>query len=182
MQYFIDLIKQFDEPIFFFINQSIKIKQLDLIFPIITRLAEPITFVSLCVILFFLGKYRAKLTSVLILLATYATYITTLTLKEIINRPRPLDAYLDISVMGSVKLSSFPSTHSALIAAIVTLLCFKYKKSSFILLPIALAVGVSRIYLGHHYPSDVIAGFALGFLVAVLFLGIEKLIEDIQNL
>jgi len=116
------------------------------------------------------------------LLTSYTSYIATQVLKEVINRPRPLDAYSNISVMGSVDYSSFPSTHSALIAAIATILCFKYKKSAIILIPIALLVGISRIYLGHHYPSDVIGGFALGYLIAILFIGIENLIKDIQDL
>ena len=182
MQNFIDLIKRFDEPIFYFINQSVKNDLFDLLFPFITRLAEPASFISLCVILFLFGRYRAKLTSVLILLTTYATYIAAQVLKETINRPRPMDVYSNISVFGSVQYSSFPSTHSALIATIVTLLIFRYKKSCFILLPIGLLVGISRIYLGHHYPSDVIAGFILGSVTAILLLGLDGLIKDIQNL
>ncbi|MBM3252189.1 MAG: phosphatase PAP2 family protein [Candidatus Omnitrophica bacterium] len=182
LTHIIDLIKQFDEPIFFFINRTVRTDQLNLIFPLITRLAEPTAFISVCVILFLFGRYKAKLTSILILLATYLTYIFAQVIKEAVNRPRPMDVYSNISVIGTVKYASFPSTHAALIAAVITILCLKYKKTSFVLVPIALLVGVSRIYLGHHYPSDVIGGFILGFSIAVLFLGLDGLIKDIQKI
>jgi undecaprenyl-diphosphatase len=182
LTHIIDLIKQLDEPLFFFINKTIRNDQLNLVFLLITRLAKPTVFIPVCVILFLFGRYRAKLTSILILLATYLTYIFAQVMKEAINRPRPMDVYSNISVVGTVKYASFPSTHAALIAAVITILCLQYKKTSFILVPIALLVGVSRIYLGHHYPSDVIAGFILGLSIAVLFLGLDGLIKDIQKI
>jgi undecaprenyl-diphosphatase len=175
-------IAEFEQDIFFYINKTIKNDLFDLFFSKITYLAEPIAIISLCLLLFVFGKYKARMTAVFILSTSYISYIVSQTIKEIINRPRPLDVYTDISITGSAKLSSFPSTHSVLIASVVTILCAKYKKSSFILIPIALLVGVSRIYLGHHFPSDVLAGFFLGAVISILFLGLENLFNTIQNL
>ncbi|MDD2653973.1 MAG: phosphatase PAP2 family protein, partial [Candidatus Omnitrophica bacterium] len=92
------------------------------------------------------------------------------------------EVYPDISVIGTEHSPAFPSTHATLIAVIATILCFKYKKLSFVLIPIAIIVGVSRIYLGLHYPSDVAGGFIIGGLLSMLFLGIEVLIKNLKDL
>lgn len=67
---------------------------------------------------------------------------------------------------------SFPSNHSANIAVVVTLL-FLLVRREWVLWasPIAVAVGYSRIYLGMHYPGDVLGGFVIGISIASLIYG-----------
>lgn len=181
MQDFFLRLAEWEKPVFFFLNKVIKNRFLDVSFSLITKLAEPTYIVLICLLLFVLGKYKGKMVSVFILFASYITYVTSLAIKEVIKRPRPMDAYQELSVMGSVKFFSFPSTHSALIAVIATILCVKYKKLGFVLIPAALLVGVSRVYLGHHFPTDVLAGFVLGVIIALLLLGAEGLFVTIQK-
>ena len=57
----------------------------------------------------------------------------------------------------------------------------KYPQAKWVLIPIALTVGYSRIYVGVHYPFDVLGGFALGVLVAWSVLEAEKKILKIIN-
>ena len=81
-------------------------------------------------------------------------------MKEIIGRKRPLD-----DVVGN---PAFPSGHTAYAFAGATLLGNRYPKLRIPLYIGAGLVGVTRIYLGRHYASDVIAGAAVGTITGVL--------------
>ena len=81
-------------------------------------------------------------------------------MKEIIGRKRPLD-----EVVGN---PAFPSGHTAYAFAGATLLAARYPKLRIPLYIGAGLVGVTRIYLGRHYLSDVIAGAAVGTITGAL--------------
>ena len=81
-------------------------------------------------------------------------------MKEIIGRKRPLD-----DVVGN---PAFPSGHTAYAFAGATLLAARYPKLRIPLYIGAGLVGVTRIYLGRHYASDVIAGAAVGMITGAL--------------
>lgn len=63
---------------------------------------------------------------------------------------------------------SFPSSHAANIAGMAAFWSYFYPPLTPVALVATFFVGYSRIYLGEHYPSDVLAGFLLGILVAIL--------------
>ena len=54
-------------------------------------------------------------------------------------------------------------------AAVATVVWILYPKSriAYVVLVFAVLVGIDRVYMGHHFPSDVLAGFVVGSLVAV---------------
>ena len=89
---------------------------------------------------------------------------TTQILKRIVNRPRPYESYSDIYPDIYESGKSFPSGHTTTAfstAASLTLITKKW----WVALPAfawATSVGYSRMYLGQHYPSDVIMGAAVG--------------------
>jgi undecaprenyl-diphosphatase len=64
--------------------------------------------------------------------------------------------------------SSFPSGHSAGSFAAATALAAFYPKDRSMLLALAAGVGFSRTYLGHHFPSDVLVGASMGWLIGKL--------------
>ena len=55
-----------------------------------------------------------------------------------------------------------------------TLLSVLYLKYRYVFMTIAVYVGFSRIYLGMHYPFDVMAGVFLGSVVGILFLWVDR--------
>jgi len=86
-------------------------------------------------------------------------------LKYHIGRMRP-DFFPNAIVIGSAPLSySFPSTHSTFAFAFAYLLAYKEKRLGAFLYIMAILIGLSRIYLGHHYPSDVMGGALLGTIL-----------------
>ncbi len=91
--------------------------------------------------------------------------IVTQGLKYSINRERPYDKYpLLINPYAIETDKSFPSGHTSTAFSVATSLSIQYKKW-YVVLPAyawASSVGYSRLYLGEHYPTDVLAGAAIG--------------------
>jgi len=90
--------------------------------------------------------------------------VITQGLKYSINRPRPSVTYGDIIAYESLKDLSLPSGHTSLAFSAATALCLKYPKW-YVIVPSSLwacSVGYSRMNLGMHYPSDVLAGAIVG--------------------
>lgn len=91
--------------------------------------------------------------------------VLTYGLKKIIQRPRPYKTYPTEIIPYSTETSlSFPSGHTSLAFATATALTLKYPKW-YVIVPTyvwACSVGYSRMNLGMHYPSDVLAGAVLG--------------------
>ncbi len=87
------------------------------------------------------------------------------TLKELIGRPRPSGAELTANYSAPVELQvshSMPSSHAANWFSATAVLFLYYRRSWRFMLPMALAVGYSRLYVGAHYLTDVLAGALLG--------------------
>lgn len=135
----------------------------------------------LCTLLFYFyfkgWKYVIQLASVLVLALS-----SNLILKEIINRERPTLAHL-----VTVKTLSYPSGHAMTAMAfygflIYLITTFKirifYKIGLILVLVILiLSIGISRIYLGVHFPSDIAGGFIAGFIWVIFCVLILNLIK-----
>ncbi len=92
-------------------------------------------------------------------------------LKERLVRDRPFLKNNEIEC-GAPILDhySFPSGHTLHASSFATMLLYYYPTLFWIVLPFVILVALSRVLLGLHYPSDVIAGGAIGFLLARLSL------------
>lgn len=103
------------------------------------------------------------------------TLLTDYTLKPIVNRPRPFVVSPAVAVIGHRPHdASFPSGHAT--ASFVSAVVLTKVAPALSPLWWVLAVGISysRVYLGVHYPLDVLAGAAIGSAVAALVLTLTK--------
>lgn len=88
------------------------------------------------------------------------------------QRPRPYVALQSvhklISTSSSENWQSFPSGHAIFFFALATAVYFHNKKLGWLLIEISAIIGVTRVFAGVHYPSDIIVGAGLGILTAYL--------------
>ena len=143
----------------------------------ITNVANPVILLLVAGVLFLVVEKKKNKFSIVCNLGIAA--ILNIILKSIIQRPRPIGHRL-IDESGY----SFPSGHSMVSMAFYGYLLYlivknvknKYLRtiSSCILLLLILFIGLSRIYLGVHYTSDVIGGFIVAILYLLLYTGIIK--------
>ena len=105
-------------------------------------------------------------------LSFLASIIIGYLLKFIIARPRPYDA-LSAIALATETTYSFPSLHAMIAFCALPILDFEFKQLKWFWIIFAVLVGFSRIYIGVHYLSDVIAGAILGYIVGWLFMKLE---------
>ena len=114
----------------------------------------------------------------MIILAVSGSALIAWGLKWFFDRPRPASVYHLVSSYGA----SFPSAHSVYAATLACLAIIIYRKHrNFRSLAILscmwlIVMGMSRVYLGVHYPTDVLAGWGIGmFWVALIWLGFTRI-------
>lgn len=127
-----------------------------------------VTVVSIAVLFERLSRRRAAAS--FLLLTVISGYLVNMVMKRAFARPRPEE----VLRLSFVESSSFPSGHSMMATIVyVTLgLLAAHRTRSrrvqmyLVGLPILVAafVGISRVYLGVHYPSDVLAGWSMGLV------------------
>lgn len=147
-------------------------------FVIITEMGDYIgVFIATITILIYNYKHNMKrnISLILILILCSAYVLVT---KNIFQRPRP-----DILQLISIDGFSFPSGHSTFSIAIYGYLIYLINKDNnkwwkivvtTLLVLLIVCIGLSRIYLGVHYFSDVLAGFISGLIILNLVLVIEN--------
>ncbi len=166
MSEFAYYIKQKDELIFFIFNQKINCAPLNLIMRTLTFLGSTAFSALFCFALVCLNK---KLSLDAFYQVTYSVLIGQVfvhTIKRTFGRPRPCRALAGAIVkkLPPINSYSFPSGHTCAAFCMAFALSNIFAPLSFVFFTLAALVGISRIYLGMHYPTDVIIGAILGFV------------------
>ncbi|MGE6752226.1 phosphatase PAP2 family protein [Rossellomorea sp. NPDC071047] len=167
--------RKVDDLLFYRINGS---KQLyRSFFGYITHLGGARFTVASVLILFFVSQYfpQMKRTVGAAMITLCISHIIMSITKKLVKRIRPYLTLPDAMIHGyEFKDHSFPSGHSTAIFSISIPFMIQYPYTIFILFPLSWLVGYSRVVLGVHYPSDVLAGAFLAFatsLLVLLFMG-----------
>ncbi len=97
-------------------------------------------------------------------------------IKRTTRRPRPSDVYATLELtVAPLDRFSFPSGHTLHAVAFTTLAWHYHPLLGMALLPFTLLVALSRIVLGLHYPSDVLAGACIGIGGSLTSIALERL-------
>ncbi|CAB3400099.1 unnamed protein product [Caenorhabditis bovis] len=98
-------------------------------------------------------------------------------LKFAFQRQRPMECKGQF-LENSVDIYSFPSGHTSRAAMLLKILHAFHSTTAIVLFPLPFIVGISRVALGRHYISDVVAGAVFGYLEGVIICSIPKSMTD----
>ena len=115
--------------------------------------------------------WRRALPFALVVLAVAAADGLAVLLKVLIGEKRPTDPTSLVPIPHS---QSFPSGHAAIAFAAATMLAVLVPPAAAAFFVLALAIGYSRVYVGVHWPLDVVGGAILGVATALLLLAIAR--------
>ena len=173
-----DVFALFDT-FFLGLHHELAVSYGDIITPIANVLGAAghwgVAFIALAVILLFFRKTRMAGVAMLLALAISGA-LSEFVIKDIVMRPRPFqmsDTFMSWwQFVGSpdAHSSSFPSGHVAGATAAMIALAYAARKWWVSLLGVitVIAMAIDRMYLQVHYPSDVLAGFILGFFAGII--------------
>ncbi|MEE1314946.1 MAG: phosphatase PAP2 family protein [Faecalimonas sp.] len=162
----IEAITNIDLAILLFVQEYLRTDVGNMIWKFITHLGDGgWLWITVGVILLFFKKTRVIGFSVLISLLINAIF-TNITLKDLIARPRPFVICDAIETLIKQPSSySFPSGHtSGSMTAALVLYKLTPKKYGIPAVILASLIALSRIYVGVHYPTDVLGGLVIAFV------------------
>jgi undecaprenyl-diphosphatase len=151
------------------INNSWKCRFLDIIMPAMTYLGSFSFMFVFCTAIFLLkGNTLHAMAIRAMISVTISTGIGKI-LKMTVTRLRPFIKIpnLNIKKIGIDKYS-FPSGHTTGAFSLAVIIALYFPVLGFITIPLAFGVGISRMYIGVHYPTDVIMGVFIGTTCSIL--------------
>lgn len=154
-------------------NQS---QQLDALMIFGARFMIYLTFV-LTFLLAFKGGIKEKKAMILIMLSIPVLLLFIKVVHLIFYEPRPFMSYNFSPLVDPVGDASFPSVHASLMAVLTfTYFYFKSKWAPLFFL-LMLWVSIARIYVGVHYPLDIVGGILVGIISLMIALQIKKFLK-----
>jgi undecaprenyl-diphosphatase len=197
---FLQTLQTIDVKIFFLINNTLKNNFFDFIMPFITTTKNfYIIFLLIFLYLIIFGKFRGKVAAISIVVGvTISDLLCSKILKHLINRPRPFMIMDEVIKMVSAAGPSMPSSHAMNSFTVATMFLLFFKKNGcneknwFIKIIKSYWVGIiayffaflssySRVYVGVHYPSDVLLGAILGIFLGIILYKIFKKVYKLSN-
>lgn len=169
----------------FDILHSLRSPTLTQFFTVITNLGSAPAYFTLIPIMGIVFYYRGFKwnTSIQSSIVLISSFLLNVALKHFVARPRPVNALRLVEASSY----SFPSGHAMSATALygfLIYLCYKYLPfgflralSVFFLSLLIVMIGTSRIYLGVHYASDVLAGFVIGLFWLITCIMIIRSVE-----
>ena len=139
----------------------------DTTLPVIQEMGHSQIYTATCMLLCAFGDEKMEETGKLAAAAFMEAGFVAYALKRLVGRSRPLD---------ESETNSFPSGHTTLAFAMATVAGYEYTRLRIPLYAGALATAFARIYLGRHYPSDVLAGAIIGTLAGLQMIHYRKAI------
>lgn len=190
--FFLSIVQDilFRDPIYYadlriiYLLRAVTSANLSRFFVFFTNLAEPaVVIAGLVLAALYLAATKKNIAAKYLAATSLGGFLLFYLTKIIFQRPRPIAANL-IAPPGSYSLPSGHAVMSLCFYGFLAYLIFRKLKNNFLkittlilFLILALLIGLSRAYLGVHYPSDVLAGWYLGFTIltiGVTMMEIEK--------
>lgn len=164
---YLQRIENWDQTLTLRINRASHIAWIRSMFAIISKLGDGIFWYTLITAIMLLDKSAGLRHGIQIILTGLAATVIYKWLKNKTSRPRPFMAHGGVSCFTApLDQYSFPSGHTMHAFTFSTMILYYYPQLIWVVLPFTLLVALSRVVLGLHYPTDVLAGALLGTAVA----------------
>lgn len=160
----------------------------DLLFPYITHIGEGTVIVTCLLLLLFVPRLRTGKFLLAMVLCNVTPFLLTQAIKGLVNAPRPLKYFPDITWIHRVAGQplnydySFPSGHSegsfAFLCFLALLLPGRYRFAGALLFLAGLGVVYSRMYLSQHFYADVYTGSIIGTLCCLVCFSLVNPFRD----
>lgn len=160
----------------FHINRACRYRLIKRFFSAISRLGDGVFWYTLMLVLPIVYGIQALHVSLQMFTVGLVGLLIYKVLKKLTSRERPYNASDDIK-LGTRALDhySFPSGHTLHAVAFSLVVTHYYAEPAWIVLPFAVLVAMSRVILGLHYPTDVVAGALIGTTTAMSGLALFNL-------
>lgn len=173
----LQVIANYDTALFLWLNHDLAFPFLDVLMPWITEKKNMyLPGAIVLTVIFWRDNRRWWILLAIVLVILAADQLTSGLMKPLLQRERPcktLEGFRLLAHCGS--RYGFPSSHAANAAGITMLLGLLYRRWAIPCAIVAFLIGYSRIYVGVHYPLDVLVGWLIGGLIgSVAFLLIKK--------
>jgi undecaprenyl-diphosphatase len=178
------LIIRSDSMAFLDVNNSHYYPTLNKLMIWLTEFGREVFWPLAIIFLFVFGGWTGKKTAVVIAISMLVLIPLGELAKDIVARARPVIPKLDFLIAAD-KGYAFPSGHAIIVSSGAAVALFLFRNTpkqytvSIILAIEAALVCISRVYVGGHYPLDVVGGMLLGVGVSLIFIGIEIRIESV---
>ena len=167
---------------FYFINNNLQNPVFDAIMPGLSNIGGFASLLALCILAIILAKYFKKdkwlEIAKLCLYALVLSGVIAACLKLAFHSPRPFTVLSNVHQLTvPSEPNSFPSGHTSSTLSIITVLVWKLRENKplvCLLVIFAFLVSFSRIYVGVHFPFDVLTGAVVGVLSGVVVLKLKK--------
>ena len=166
----LDRLVSFDLRVCCYFNRHVERRKIRRLFITVSRLGDGLIWYTLILALPFVFGTEAIGVSLRMTGAGISGLIIYKTIKSLTERARPYIRNKNI-VLATAPLDqySFPSGHTLHAVSLSLIAMHYYPVLLWILAPFALLIAMSRVVLGLHFPTDVLAGAGIGFAVALLF-------------
>jgi len=150
-------------------NRGCRVNAVRKFFAVVSRLGDGVFWYTLMVLFPLLEGMDGMYLSLRMAVSGVAGLVIYKFLKSRLVRERPFINFAGVTA-GTQPLDrySFPSGHTLHAAGFTILICSSYPQLGWLCIPFAALVAASRVVLGLHYPSDVLAGASIGATVALV--------------
>ena len=181
--YLMDQISSFDHRVLVAINASMRLPFMDAVMPWVTKLGDGGVFWIALALVLLIPKKTRRTGAAMAVAMLLGLIIGNGLIKNLVMRTRPFDLAHPVVSRSNLLIApptdySFPSGHTLASFEAATALFKDHSVYGFFAYVLAILIAFSRLYLQVHYPSDVLGGAILGFLLGLLGSSIVKSVAD----